>query len=134
MSDAMPEASLESRHRKQRGVLWRSGRLLDSESRDLDFHLSSSGDFGVAEPNSMSMQDPGDQVKIRAARLRLFGHIARTSPPLEPARLLLEPTPANWTRPRDRPRQKWLDVLTSAEQKRLVDCLPGRYTSRSKRT
>ncbi|KAI8518900.1 hypothetical protein Bbelb_021570 [Branchiostoma belcheri] len=60
-----------------------------------------------------STNQPPVSQKIRAARLRLFGHLARSSPPSEPARLLLEPTPTNWTRPRGRPRQKWLDVLSS---------------------
>lgn len=55
-------------------------------------------------------QPPVSQL-VRAARLRLFGHLARSSPPLEPAGLLLETTPANWSRPRGRPRLKWKDVL-----------------------
>ncbi|KAI8494426.1 hypothetical protein Bbelb_276520 [Branchiostoma belcheri] len=60
-----------------------------------------------------STNQPPVSQKIRAARLQLFGQLARSSPPSEPARPLLEPTTTNWTRPRGRPRQKWLDVLSS---------------------
>ena len=59
----------------------------------------------------MTKQPPISQL-IRPARLRLFGHLARSSPLSEPARLILEPTP-RWRRPRGRPRMNWLDQLTS---------------------
>ncbi|KAI8494844.1 hypothetical protein Bbelb_274490 [Branchiostoma belcheri] len=49
--------------------------------------------------------------KIRLARLRLFGHIARAVPPLEPAALLRELAPTTWSRPRGRPRRTWCDQL-----------------------
>ncbi|KAI8499356.1 hypothetical protein Bbelb_231200 [Branchiostoma belcheri] len=49
--------------------------------------------------------------KIRLARLRLFGHIARAVPPLEPAALLRESAPTTWSRPRGRPRRTWCDQL-----------------------
>ncbi|CAH1277682.1 Hypp9762 [Branchiostoma lanceolatum] len=48
---------------------------------------------------------------IRSALFRLFAHIARADPPLEPADLLREPTPNTWTRPRGRPRRTWGDQL-----------------------
>ncbi|KAI8511845.1 hypothetical protein Bbelb_109450 [Branchiostoma belcheri] len=44
---------------------------------------------------------------IRSARLRLFGHIVRSEPPLELGALLREPPPPNWSRPRGRPRRNW---------------------------
>ncbi|KAI8496909.1 hypothetical protein Bbelb_255640 [Branchiostoma belcheri] len=49
--------------------------------------------------------------KIRLARLRLFGHIARAVPLLEPAALLREPAPTAWSHPRGRPRRTWCDQL-----------------------
>ena len=49
--------------------------------------------------------------KVRQARLRLFGHIARTEPPLETAALQREPTLPNWSRPRGRPRHTWQEQL-----------------------
>ncbi|KAI8502641.1 Pyruvate decarboxylase 2 [Branchiostoma belcheri] len=49
--------------------------------------------------------------KIRLARLRLFGHIARAVPLLEPAALLREPAPTAWSRPRGHPRRTWCDQL-----------------------
>jgi len=64
-----------------------------------------------ATVRQMTKQPPISQL-IRSARLRIFGHLARSSPLSEPARLILEPTP-RWRRPRGRPRMKWLDQLTS---------------------
>ncbi|KAI8506500.1 hypothetical protein Bbelb_159270 [Branchiostoma belcheri] len=49
--------------------------------------------------------------KMRLARLRLFGHIARAVPLLEPAALLREPAPTAWSRPRGRPQRTWCDQL-----------------------
>ncbi|KAI8515677.1 hypothetical protein Bbelb_064900 [Branchiostoma belcheri] len=49
--------------------------------------------------------------KIRLARLRLFGHIARAVPLLETTALLREPAPITWSRPRGRPRRTWCDQL-----------------------
>ncbi|KAI8515567.1 hypothetical protein Bbelb_063800 [Branchiostoma belcheri] len=54
---------------------------------------------------------PPVSFKIRQARLRLFGHIARAAPPLEAASLLKAATPAGWSRPRGRPRCRWGDQL-----------------------
>ncbi|KAI8499224.1 hypothetical protein Bbelb_229880 [Branchiostoma belcheri] len=51
--------------------------------------------------------------KIRQARLRLFGHLARAEPPLEAASLLRAATPAGWSRPRGRPRRRWGDQLNA---------------------
>ncbi|XP_019638428.1 PREDICTED: uncharacterized protein LOC109480637 [Branchiostoma belcheri] len=51
--------------------------------------------------------------KIRQARLRLFGHLARADPPLEAASLLRATTPAGWSRPRGRPRRRWGDQLNA---------------------
>ncbi|XP_038048237.1 uncharacterized protein LOC119722267 [Patiria miniata] len=47
---------------------------------------------------------------IRASRLRLFGHIARADPPMEPVLLLKGPAP-NLPCPRGRPRLRWTDNL-----------------------
>ncbi|CAH1266641.1 Hypp3467 [Branchiostoma lanceolatum] len=71
---------------------------------------------------------------IRSARLRLFGHIARADPPLEPAALLREPTPTTWTRPRGRPRRTWGDrphprhrLGGRQRQINMEDHMQGRY-------
>ncbi|KAI8519235.1 hypothetical protein Bbelb_024920 [Branchiostoma belcheri] len=43
---------------------------------------------------------PPVSYKIRQARLRLFGHVARADPPLEAASLLKAATPAGWEKAR----------------------------------
>ncbi|KAI8513243.1 hypothetical protein Bbelb_098820 [Branchiostoma belcheri] len=59
--------------------------------------------------------------KIRSARLRLLGHIARAEPPLELGYLVREPPPSTWSRPRGRPRRTWTDLLSADLQAAGLD-------------
>ncbi|KAI8495111.1 hypothetical protein Bbelb_270970 [Branchiostoma belcheri] len=72
--------------------------------------------------------------KIRSARLRLFGHIARAEPPLELGSLVREPPPSTWSRPRGRPRRTWTDLLSAELQAAGLDITSAWVAARDRKT
>ncbi|KAI8506420.1 hypothetical protein Bbelb_158470 [Branchiostoma belcheri] len=72
--------------------------------------------------------------KIRSARLRLFGHIARAEPPLELGSLVREPPPSTWSRPRGRPRRTWTDLLSADLQAAGLDITSAWVAARDRKT
>ncbi|KAI8495349.1 hypothetical protein Bbelb_268040 [Branchiostoma belcheri] len=74
--------------------------------------------------------------KIRSARLRLFGHIARAEPPLELGSLVRESPPSTWSRPRGRPRRTytWTDLLSADLQAAGLDITSAWVAARDRKT
>ena len=65
------------------------------------------------EVRRRSAQPPVTQT-IKARRLRLFGHVARSDPMQDHTRALsacISNPPRDWRRPRGRPRQMWLRTI-----------------------
>ncbi|KAI8496954.1 hypothetical protein Bbelb_256090 [Branchiostoma belcheri] len=72
--------------------------------------------------------------KIRSARLRLLGHIARAEPPLELGSVVREPPPSTWSRPRGRPRRTWTDLPSADLQAAELDITSAWVLSRDRKT
>ncbi|XP_078693778.1 uncharacterized protein LOC144923283 [Branchiostoma floridae x Branchiostoma belcheri] len=79
-------------------------------------------------------QPPPLSSKIRSARIRLFGHIARAEPPFELGSLVREPPPSTWSRPRGRPRRTWTDLLSADLQAAGLDITSAWVAARDRKT
>ena len=70
-------------------------------------------DFVRNEDVCHATQQPPISSVVKTRRLSLFGHIARMNESTDASRILFEPPPEVWRKPRGRPRNSWVRTVTN---------------------